>query len=332
MNMRVNEIPSNCIDVPIKQAYANVVDGIHAGPDTTFVGYTGYEQHPYLPHRMSDDDFLFDKEAFLIMGYAWNREWSRKDYEPRRGVWWGGPKGAGKTTLTEQFFARLGVPVIALTCNRRLPLSDFIDKMVPDGQGGWITVPGPLKIAMEMGFPVILNEPSRMEPADLVAMHDIIDRGIHTGDDGTIIRAKRGFLVFATDNTMGFGDDTGSYPDANLLDAATMSRFLKAELTYPNVRMETQILVNRCGMDKAVAAKHVGFANAVRNAYISGKSAVTMGTRELLDWAQASAYFAAMRDQPGALFALKRVLGGCPQSEMKALEALYESHFGGQSA
>lgn len=318
------------IDIAIKQAFANVLPGVDSTPDDmTLVGFEGYASHPHLAPVMADEDFLFDKEAFLIMAYAWNREWARKDYDPRRGVWWGGPKGAGKTTLTEQFFARLGVPVIQLTCNRRIPLSDLIDKMVPDGAGGWMQIPGPLKVAMQMGLPVVLNEPSRMEPADLVAMHDIIDRGVLVTDDGEAIRAKRGFLVFATDNTMGFGDETGSYPDANMLDQATLSRFLKAEVSYPAMELEQTILQNKAGLRADTARMFVSFANALRAAFIGGKSSVTMGTRELIDWAQASTYFAGVRTEPPALFALKRVMGGCPAADWEAMKAIFESHFEG---
>lgn len=321
------------IDIAINKAFAEVVPDVSNAPDAmTLVGYVGFDDHPHLAPVMADEDFLFDKEAFQIMAYAWNREWShRKDYDPRRGVWWGGPKGAGKTTLTEQFFARLGVPVVQLTCNRRIPLSDLIDKMVPDGAGGWIQIPGPLKVAMQMGIPVVLNEPSRMEPADLVAMHDIIDRGILVTDDGEVIRAKRGFLVFATDNTMGFGDETGSYPDANMLDQATLSRFLKAEVDYPAPELEQQILQNKAGLQADAARMFVSFANSVRAAFIGGKSSVTMGTRELIDWAQASTYFSGIKTEPPALFALKRVMGGCPAADWEAMKATFQSHFGSQS-
>lgn len=315
--------------LPINMAFQNVVPGVDKAPSAmTLPAYESFTDHPFLPTKMADEDFLFDKQQFQLMSYAWNREWNRKDYDPRRGVWWGGPKGAGKTTLTEQFFARLGVPVVQVTCNRRVPLSDLIDKMVPDGAGGWLQVPGPLKIAMLKGFPVILNEPSRMEPADLVAMHDIIDRGMHVADDGEVVKAARGFVVFATDNTMGFGDDTGSYPDANLLDQATMSRFLKGEVSYPSIEHEVKILVNKAGVGEDVAKVMVAFATSVRSAYMAGKSAVTMGTRELIDWAQCTVYFKDLKSEPPAMFALKSVLGGCNEVEMRALRSTFESHFG----
>lgn len=320
------------LDVAINKAFAHVVPDVEKAPaDATLVGYEGFDGHPHLAGVMSDGDFLFDKPAFQTLAYAWDREWTRKATDPRRGVWFGGPKGAGKTTMCEQFFARLGVPVVQLTCNRRIPLSDLIDKMMPDGSGGWIQIPGPLKVAMQMGLPVILNEPSRMEPADLVAMHDIIDRGILVCDDGEVVRAAQGFLVFATDNTMGFGDETGAYPDANVLDQATLSRFLKVEVDYPSAEMEARILESKVGTQKDVARLFVSCANAIRASYIAGKSAVTMGTRELIDWASAAEYFVGYKDEPPAVFAFKRVMGGVPAAEMRAMLQTLEAHFGATS-
>lgn len=317
-------------EVKVKDAFGTVVPGFDKAPDAaTLVGFNGMDQHPFQVQVMEDADFLFDKEAWMTMAYAWNREWSRKDTDPRRGVWFGGPKGTGKTTLVEQFFGRLKVPVTVITCNRKTPLADLLTKMSPDGTGGWIQTPGPLKLAMQMGLPVCLNEVSRMDPADLVAVNDIIDRGIHVMDDGEVVRAARGFVVFATDNTMGFGDERGAYMDANMMDQSFLSRFLKFEVTYPAEEVEIKILQNRAGLDEATARQHVKFATAVRHAYERATSSVTMGTRELIDWAQASTYFGSLKTEAGALFALRRVMGGCPGQEMKALEQIYRSTFGG---
>lgn len=292
-------------------------------------GYEGTDTHPHLP--TINPTFRFIKDAFLTLCYAWRREWSRTESDPRRGVWWGGPKGVGKTTLTEQFFARIGVPVTSITCNRRIPLSDYISKLVPDGEGGWMTIPGVLTVAMQQGYPVILNEPSSMDPADLIAMHDIIDRGLLVKDDGEVITAARGFLVFATDNSMGFGDMSGAYAGVNTMNQATMSRFLKFDVDYPTEAEEQQILVERFP-DQApeFLGEIVKFANAMRAPARSGQSMVTMGTREVIDLAECAAYFhglTAKRRSP-VWFAFQRVMGGIPPVEMEAAKATFQSVFG----
>lgn len=319
--------------VNIAAAFAGVVAGVEKA-NLTLVGYEGTSGHPCLPalkpvYRMA-------KTAFQTLAYAWVREWARDDTAPRRGIWFSGPKGAGKTTIAEQFFARLGVPVVAKTCNRRIPLSDYFSQTVPDGSGGWMTIDGPIKLAMEMGYPLILNEPSAMDPADLIALHDIIDRGYHVMESGDVIQAKRGFIVFAADNTGGFGDEDGAYAGVNTMNQATMSRFLKLEIDYLSEGEETELLMALFpGQEDSVLRRFVSMANLVRSAFVNGESIITIGTRELIDWTEAALYFAPLA-QTGvepAWFALQRVLvDGLPKAEARAVRQHYEAVFMGATA
>ena len=310
---------------PIAQAYKGAVDGVERQPGVTF-GCSDTAGHPMLP--LVNPKYRMSKDTYLTLAYSWNREHTRGATDPRRGVWLGGPKGCGKTVAIEQFYARIGVPVVAITCNRRIPLSDYIQKLVPDGDGGWVSIPGPLIIAMTEGFPVILNEPSAMDPADLIAMHDVIDRGMLVQDDGTVVHAATGFLVHATDNSMGYGDQTGGYPALNSLSTATMSRFLKMEADYPSETEEVAILLGRNpALDPDLAEQFVKFANGMRAPYRQGRSSVTMGTRELIDWVDATEYFqglATIGRSPG-WFALQRVMGGLPPEESTAMRNLFVS-------
>lgn len=319
--------------VAIASAFSGAVDGVEKST-ATLPGRTGLESHPFFP--LIKSSYRFGKDAFMTISYAWHREWLRKECDPRRGIWLGGPKGCGKTTMCEQFFARLGVPVVSLTCNRRIPLSDYIRQMVPDGEGGWICQKGPLVVAMEMGFPVVLNEPTSMDPADITAMHDIIDRGLLVQEDGVVVRAARGFTVFATDNSMGIGDMTGSYPGLNTMSAASMSRFFKFEVGYPDEKEELEILKSEYPQQKAgILKQFIKMTNMVRAAYLGNQSQVTMGTRELIDWVGVSVYFAGMTDQgrEPAWFGLQRVAAdGLPSNEAKALRKHYEAVFIGKAA
>lgn len=317
----------NFIDIKAATAFAGCLDNIE-NSEAELAGYSGTENHPMLPVKVPG--YRISREHMNVLTYVWQREMLRLDSDPRRGVWFGGPKGCGKTTLVEQFFTRLGVPVVSITCNRKIPLSDLISKMVPDGEGGWMEVPGVLAIAMEEGYPVVFNEPSKMDPADLVAMHDIIDRGLLVKDDGTVLRAARGFLVFATDNTMGHGDFTGAYAGANTMDQATMSRFLKCEVDYPSPKEELLILKRRNpDAHEDVLEKLVDFANAIREPVRKGNATVTMGTRELIDFAECALYFSGSSvDQP-VWFAFERVMGGMPDVEFEAAKAVFQSILGG---
>lgn len=319
-------------NVHVSTAFAGVVPDIEklkSKADATITAYEGTSGHPCLPAEKPG--YMIGKLNYQVLAFAWSREWARHDTAPRRGIWICGPKGSGKTTMVEQFFARLGVPVVSKTCNRRIPLSDYFSQTVPDGAGGWMTIDGPIKIAMEMGYPVILNEPSVMDPADLIAMHDIIDRGFHVMESGEVIQAKRGFMVFATDNTGGFGDVDGSYADVNTMNQATMSRFLKLELAYMTDEEEIAVLEGLFpGQSRGTLAEFVKFANVVRSVYINKQSRITIGTRELIDWVEASIYFTSLSGLgiDPSWFALRRVVAdGLPSEEFAALKQHYESVF-----
>lgn len=309
--------------------FAGTIEGIEASA-LELIGFDGLENNPFMPTLIPT--YKFDRTVVNMLTFTWHREIAnRQETDPRRGIWFGGPKGCGKTTVVEQFFARLGVPVVTLTCNRRIPLSDYVSKMIPDGEGGWLQVPGPLKVAMQMGYPVVLNEPSAMAPEDLVAMHDIIDRGILVEDSGEMTVAARGFHVYAADNTMGYGDTTGAYAGVNTMNQATISRFFTMEMGYPPKELELSILKARFpDLPEDALGVHVDFCNAMRQPYLRGESSVTMGTRELISWVEVTAAFEGLsqRGLSPAWFGFQRVMGGIPQVERAAAEGFYQSTFG----
>lgn len=314
---------------PIAQAFAGTIPGVESSP-RNLAGYAGFENHPQL-HPIIPT-YKFNKQAVNLLIHTWVREIStRTETDPRRGIWFGGPKGVGKTTIVEQFFARLGVPVFTITCNRRVPLSDYLTKMVPDGEGGWLQVDGPILTAMKGGFPIVLSEPGAMDPADLIAMHDIIDRGLVVLDNGDVVRAERGFHVHATDNSMGFGDMTGAYAGLNTMNTATMSRFYKFYLGYPSREEEVAILHARYSEQELDTLGYfVDFANAMREPHIKGMSVVTMGTRELIDWVDVATAMDGLKHQGTnpAWFGFKTVMGGLPDQERLAAEGFFQSTFG----
>jgi len=289
--------------------------------DMEITTVTGAEKHQYTAALIPG--YRLDRMLCQTLLFLWDREMSRHETGVRRGLWLGGPRRAGKTTGVEQFFAALGVPVLSITCNRRIPLSDYIRQMLPDGTGGWMSLPGPLVIAMQQGYPVILNEVSGMDPADLLAMNDIIDRGFLATDDGSVIRAARGFMVFATDNTMGSGDETGLYGGTETQNASTVSRFFKFKIGYPKPEEELEILKNRFPTQPdAMLIEHIKFANAVRDAHAAGSRA-TLGTGELIDWVEIGSYFT------DPFIGIQRVLlDGLSGADYEAVKSLYEAQFG----
>lgn len=267
-------------------------------------GRTPDPAHPFLKRVIP---FSFSEEIFRVLQFAWLREVNRQPHQPRRGVWLSGAKGAGKTTVIEQFFARLGLPVASLTCNREFRIADAVQSktLVPNDKGGMTIVPvdGPLGIAMREGFPVVLNELDLADPAELTGLNDIVDRGIYVvPDSGEVIEATPGFMVMAAANSNGAGDLSGEYAGVGTMNSALMSRFYKFEIEYPKEEAELEIL-RQAGLvtpeNEGAIQSICKIAKLIRDAYKTGSKGLTtpISTREVIDIAEAVEAFAHLADK-----------------------------------
>jgi cobaltochelatase CobS len=263
-------------------------------------GRAGTEGHPHLQAVIP---FCFSEDALRPIQYAWLREVNRAPHKPRRGLWISGPKGAGKTTLLEQFFARLGMPVVSITANREFRVLDAIQSktLKPVAGGGMEIVyqDGPLAQAMRGGYPVILNELDLADPGELTGLNDIVDRGVFVvPDTGEVIRAERGFMVCVTANTNGGGDATGEYAGVGTMNTALMSRFFKFGMKYPTKDEEMKVL-RAAGVvtddleNVTLVEKILEIGAMLRDAYERRSSGLVspISTRELIDIAEAAPNF-----------------------------------------
>lgn len=203
-------------------------------------GYSGTEGSPWLVHR--DESYVFDcTEAMRVMYLVWTREISRPDHRHRKGLFLHGPTGCGKTSFIEQFFARINVPLIRTTWNPQREAEELVSTntlvdgdILPKNQA--------IAKAAQLGIPVLINEIDLAQPGELMALADVIEKGLISRPDGSTFIAERGFIVFATGNTAGNGDDTGLYADTRSQNCALMRRFFHLEMGYPSEENELSFL------------------------------------------------------------------------------------------
>ncbi len=136
-------------------------------------------------------------------------------------------------------------------------------------------IQGPVLFAAENGYPISLEEYDRMNPRTQVLMHNIVQRKpVFIPELGRPMKYEEGFMVLATGNTVGFGDDTGGHV-VSRQDVAYLDRFRKKRLGYLPYAAEISLLENAelSGLPdddarNAMATQFVQCANAVRRLHI----------------------------------------------------------------
>lgn len=241
-----------------------------------------------------DPAYAFDDRHVLrLMLFAWSREWFRKESHPRKGVFLFGPTGSGKTTYIEQFFARLNVPLVRVTWKPRQEANDVLFTQTLQN-GNVATVEQGIVLAARNGWPLLINEADLADPAELMTLNDVIDKGLITLPDGTVITAARGFMVFITANTAGSMDETGSYAGTRPLNAATLRRFYFRELAYATEEKELEWLRDAFAgylqVDEPLLKAAASVATKLRQAYEGTLDGMRMqhpmSRPELFDWVE----------------------------------------------
>ncbi len=208
-------------------------------------------------------------------------------------LWLYGPRGCGKTAAIEYICAKLGWPLVRVQGNKDLTVDDFVGCYVAEaGSTKWID--GPLAIAMKIGAVLLVDEVGRCPSDTTNILHGIAENNAKglltiTAKGGEVVKPHINFRLVATDNSAGFGDTSGLYPDVRVQDAAFLDRFtIKAEVSYPTTQHETAILVNRTGIKKEDASLMVKVAQETRNAANAEQMVYALSTRALINWARIS--------------------------------------------
>jgi MoxR-like ATPase len=95
------------------------------------------------------------------------------------------------------------------------------------------------------------------------------------------------FRIICAGNTVGQGDDSGSFSGTMVQNSATLDRFTTTiRLDYLSAEHETTIITGKSGITKTLAKQMIKLAGLVRNAYSQRQVNLTMSPRTLINWAQ----------------------------------------------
>jgi len=180
----------------------------------------------------------------------------RKDLVREIRYWWytgqgdvmllWGPTGSGKTSVFEQWCARLGIPLFMAKGHRRFEPMEAFGQFVGGENGTTPWVDGPLTLAARYGLPCIINEYDRIAADRAIVFNDVFEGRSFPipGKSGEVVSPQSGFRIVITANTNLVEDLTGNYGTANTHDVSILERLVALYIGYPSAETEVKILEN----------------------------------------------------------------------------------------
>ncbi len=170
-----------------------------------------------------------------------------------------GPTGCGKTRFVEYMAARLGRPLITVSCHDDLSASDLVGRfLIGDGSTVWSD--GPLARAVRTGAICYLDEVVEARKDTTVVLHPLADdrRVLPIERTGEQLKAPPEFMLVISYNP-------GYQNLLKGLKPSTRQRFVALSMGYPTAAMECEIIHREAGnIDSRVAQQLVSIAGALR--------------------------------------------------------------------
>lgn len=169
-----------------------------------------------------------------------------------------GPTGCGKTRFVAYMAAKLGRPLITVSCHDDLTAADLTGRHLISDQGTtWND--GPLTRAVREGAICYLDEIVEARKDTTVVLHPLTDdrRMLPLERTGETLRAPPEFMLVVSYNP-GY---------QNLLKGmkpSTRQRFTALQFNFPSPEVERTVLMRETGCDERLAQRLVGLVNSLR--------------------------------------------------------------------
>lgn len=155
-----------------------------------------------------------------------------------------GPTGSGKSSVFEQWCARLGIPLFMAKGHRRFEPLEAFGQFVGGENGTTPWVDGPVTLAARFGLPCIINEYDRIAADRTIVFNDVFEGRAFPipGKSGEVVTPQPGFRVAITANTNLVEDLSGNYGTANTHDVSLLERIVALYVGYPSDDTESRLL------------------------------------------------------------------------------------------
>ena len=216
-----------------------------------------------------------------------------------------GSPAAGKTSIIEQWHARLNVPLYKVPCSPTTESFRLIGQLLPTEDGKLVWKDGPVLKACREGTSVLLDEYNTLDAGEATGLNMLLEGySITIPETGETITPAKTTRFFATQNPE---DSRAAVAGRNVQDVANDDRWSHMEVDYLKPDLEEALVLRHLLAGKvdrtvaeSIAKVVVQVANNVRLAFLNDAPGIDkpLSTRVLLRWAKYTVmYQGVMRQQ-----------------------------------
>ena len=240
-----------------------------------------------------DPVYRFDPDTTLaiLAGFAHNRR-----------VMVQGFHGTGKTTHIEQVAARLNWACLRINLDSHVSRTDLVGRdaiVLRDGLQVTEFQEGIVPWALQRPVALIFDEYDAGRPDVMFVIQRVLElEGRFTLlDQNRVITPHPAFRLFATANTLGFGDSTGLYHGTQPVNQGQMDRWnIVTSLNYLPQSQEVAIALARVPFYDSASGREllesmVRVAELTREGFVCGDLSTVMSPRTVITWAQNAEIF-----------------------------------------
>jgi cobaltochelatase CobS len=251
----------------------------------------------YLPHSIAH--IPSDLVPKVDKGYEFDPKSIRRIFSAltlNKPIMLAGPQGSGKTTLFEQFYARLGLPCARVQCTSSMDsdylfgFSSLIEKngapvtAFNDGQ-----VTGPRRHHVNLLLDEVTHLSSHVSPdlntfLEMTSDVRLSGEGFKVDSTTQVVKATPFHNVWMTSNTGGREECDAGFSGNNAFNTATLDRCIMIDVDYLKPEIETKVLNNKVLGGHDWIENTIAFANLVRDGYKIGELPKSFSTRGAIDF------------------------------------------------
>lgn len=180
-------------------------------------------------------------------------------------LWFGGEKGTGKSETVRQFAAKTGRGYCRINFHKYTTSEDYIGAVGLEN-GKTVFKEGDfLRAFTHPATLILLDEITNADPAALATLNGFLEQNSAVSYGGSVYRRAPDVLVFAADNTLTNGDESGRYSGTRSMNSALADRFSRViAFKHMTINQEIEAVVLHTGCRKELAALVLKAVHACR--------------------------------------------------------------------